>query len=71
MTINTKYSLGDEIYAMGNNKVLVEHIKSISINTTIDHKGNLIIETRYETINSRWLNENAVFSSKEELLASL
>ena len=71
MTINTKYNLGDEIYAMGNNKVLVEHIKSISINTTIDHKGNLITETRYETNNSWWLNESAIFSTKEKLLASL
>ena len=71
MKINTKYSIGDEIYAMGNNKVLVEHIKSISINITIDPKGNLITEARYETNNSWWLNENAVFSSKEELLASL
>ena len=71
MQINTKYSLGDEIYAMGINKVLVEHIKSISINITLDHKGNLITETRYETSNSWWLNENAVFSTKEELLASL
>ena len=71
MTINTKYNLGDEIYAMGNNKVLVEHIKSMTINITIDHKGNLITEIRYETSNSWWFNENAIFSSKEELLASL
>lgn len=71
MQINTKYNLGDEIYAMGNNKVLVEYIKSISINIILDHKCNLITETKYETNNSWWLNENAVFSSKEELLASL
>ena len=71
MTINTKYNLGDKIYAMGINKILVEYIKSISINTTIDHKGNLITEIRYETSNSWWLNENAIFSTKEELLASL
>lgn len=71
MKINTKYSLGDEIYAMGNNKVLVTHIKSIAINITLDYKGNLITETRYETNNSWWLNENALFSSKEELLESL
>ena len=71
MKITTKYSLGDEIYTMCNNKVLVEHIKSISINITIDHKGSLITETRYESNNSWWLNEDKVFSSKEELLNAL
>ena len=71
MTINTKYNIGDVIYSMGNNKVLLDHITSILIRTIADHKGNIITEIRYETKSSRCLNESLVFPSKEELLATL
>lgn len=71
MTINTKYNLGDVIYLMGSNKVLCEYIINIFIKTTKDHKGNVVTEIRYETNSSTCVNENVVFSTKEELLATL
>ena len=71
MTINTKYNIDDSVYSMRNNKVLLEHIRSIIAKTSRDITGNLIIVIMYETNNSRCLNENEVFSSKEELLKSL
>ena len=71
MTINTKYNIGDSIYSMYNNKVFLEHITRILTSTIKDHKGNIVIEVRYETNNSRCLYENVVFSTKEELLKSL
>lgn len=71
MTINTKYSLGDVVYLMSSNKVLLEHITNILTRTTKDHKGNVVTEIRYETNSSKCVNENVVFSSKEELLKSL
>ena len=71
MTINTKYNIDDSVYSMRNNKVLLEHIRNIIAKTSRDITGNLIIVIMYETNNSRCLNENEVFSSKEELLKSL
>lgn len=71
MTINTKYSIGDNIYSMRDNKVHIEHITGILTRTIVDHKGNVTTEIRYETKSSRCLNESVVFPSKEELLASL
>ena len=71
MTFNTKYRVGDSVYAMHDNKVNIEHIAGILIRAMADHNGNIITEIRYETKSSRWFNENVVFSSKKELLKSL
>ena len=71
MTINTKYSIGDSIYSMYNNKVYHEHITSILTDTQINSKGVIKTEVRYKTNNARVLDEDKVFSSKEELLKSL
>ena len=71
MTINTKYNIGDVVYSMSSNKVLLEHITSILIGAQIDHKSDIVTEVRYKTNNARVLDEDKVFSSKEELLNSL
>lgn len=44
MTINTKYSIGDNIYSMRDNKVHIEHITGILTRTIVDHKGNVTKE---------------------------
>lgn len=71
MTINTKYSIGDNIYSMRDNKVHIEHITGILTDTQINHKGNMLTDVRYKTNSGRIITEDKVFSSKEELLASL
>lgn len=71
MKITTKYNTGDVVYSMSSNKVLLEHITSILTGTQIDHKGDIVTEVRYKTNNSRVIDEDKVFSSKDELLASL
>ena len=71
MTINTKYSIGDSIYSMQDNKILIEYITSILSEVTIDHNGNIVVENKYKTNSSRILKEDKIFTSKEELLNSL
>ena len=71
MLIDIKYSIGDSIYSMYNNKVYHEHITSILTDTQINSKGVIKTEVRYKTNNARVLDEDKVFSSKEELLKSL
>ena len=71
MLIDIKYSIGDSIYSMYNNKVYHEHITSILTDTQINSKGVIKTEVRYKTNNARVLDEYKVFSSKEELLNSL
>ena len=71
MTINTKYSIGNVVYSMSDNKVTCELITSIVTETVKDHKGNHETDIRYRTNNSRVLKEDRVFSTKEELLNSL
>lgn len=71
MLIDIKYSIGDSIYSMYNDKVYHEHITSILTDTQINSKGVIKTEVRYKTNNVRVLDEDKVFSSKEELLKSL
>ena len=71
MTINTKYSIGDIVYSMYDNKVICEHITSIITETVKDHKGNLVTEIKYKTNNSRYIKEDKVFYTKENLLKTL
>ena len=71
MLIDIKYSINDSIYSMYNNKVYHEHITSILTDTQINSKGVIKTEVRYKTNNARVLDEDKVFSSKEELLKSL
>ena len=71
MLIDIKYNIGDSIYSMYNDKVYHEHITSILTDTQINSKGVIKTEVRYKTNNARVLDEDKVFSSKEELLKSL
>lgn len=71
MTINTKYSIGDIVYSMSDNKVICDHIADILTETKKDHEGNHVTDTKYRTNNSRIIREDRLFSSKEELLKSL
>ena len=71
MTINTKYNINDSVYTMHDNKVLIEYITSILSEVIIDHNGNIVVENKYKTNNSRILKEDKIFTSKEELLNSL
>ena len=71
MTINTKYNIDGTLYSMYDNKVICEYITSILTETQKDHDGRVVTEVKYKTNNSRIIKEDNVFSSKEELLATL
>lgn len=64
MTIETKYNIGDEVWAMSyNNHPHCVRITSISI------KSDLSIMYNFPTLFSR--EEKEIFPTKEELLKSL
>ena len=75
MEINTKLSIGDEMFYMRDNKVQSVTLTDMSIN--IDgalvegDKPEITIEITYQTFGGGWLREEEVFATKEELLKSL
>ena len=71
MTINSKYNIGDVKFTMYNNKVVQIKITRISTGTEVDRKGNIITNISYGVTDCKFLLEDEIFSSKEELLKSL
>lgn len=68
MTIETKYNIGDEVWAVVENKVCKYPILNITVK-----KGMLpeTIETLYYIGLCEWRYEQELFPTKEELLKSL
>jgi hypothetical protein len=76
MTIETKYSIGDEVWLMWYNKPIQTRI--IEIRTTTKEVSKFYIKTFKETIieyiigeGYTLMSENKLFSTKEELIKSL
>ena len=67
MTIETKYNIGDEVWAIVENKVCQYHI----LNITAKKRMQTTIEVMYYIGNCEWRYEQELFSTKEELLKSL
>jgi hypothetical protein len=75
MQIETKLNIGDTAFFLNENKVCIETVVSIkvtintySVNT---YSERLSINTIYTTNTSKSINEDKVFSTKQELLESL
>ena len=74
MTIETKYEIGDEVFAMPYRSIGRFPIKAIRIKREIERKF-CIKPYEWTTIeylvDDEWLNEDKLFPTKEELLKSL
>jgi hypothetical protein len=76
MDIKTKFNIGQTVFAMVRNKVLVSVVRNIRINVTGDRSNNIYIEggkaITYDCEpNYNSFSESEVFASKEELLQTL
>ena len=74
MTIETKYNIGDEVFAMPYSSIRRFPIKAIRIKREVVQKF-CIKPYKWTTIeyliDDEWLNEDKLFFTKEELLKSL
>ena len=66
MTIETKYNIGDEVWIMSDNRPITLRI----IRMTIFY-DDVKTEVLYRTTCGKYLNEQDLFPTKEELLKSL
>ena len=66
MRLETKYNVGDKIWAMCNNRPNMYEILRITV--TCDSIDKNI---SYRTNDGKYFSEEGIFSSKEELLKSL
>ena len=66
MTIETKYNIGDEVWAIVENKVCKYPILNITVKML-----NKVIKVMYYIGNCEWRYEYELFPTKEELLKSL
>lgn len=77
MTIETKYNIGDEVWAIVENRAQCLRIVGVAISTlgeTFDESGRLIsyrIRIKYYLGDGEWVNDVDCFTTKEELLKSL
>jgi hypothetical protein len=77
MTIETKYNIGDEVWAIVENRAQCLRIESIAVSTyaeTFDESGALVsyrIRINYYLGDGVWINDVDCFPTKEELLKSL
>lgn len=77
MTIETKYNIGDEVWAIVENRVQCLRIEGVAVRTlgeTFDESGKLIsyrIRINYYLGDGDWVNDVDCFPTKEELLKSL
>lgn len=77
MTIETKYNIGDEVWAIVENRAQCLRIEGVAISTLgeiFDDSGKLIsyrIRIKYYFGDGEWANDVNCFPTKEELLKSL
>lgn len=77
MTIETKYSPGDKVWVIVENRAQCLRIEGVAINTldgTYSKSGKLVsyrIRIKYYLGDGDWVNDVDCFPSKEELIKSL
>lgn len=69
MKIETKYELGQEVWFMHANKPILMPIKHITVD--VHDIGQATIQYVFQADGDIWLTEHKLFSTKEELIASL
>lgn len=77
MTIETKYSPGDKVWVIFENRAQCLRIEGVMINTlseTFDESGKLVsyrLRIKYYLGDGEWVNDIDCFPTKEELIKSL
>ena len=74
MKIETKAIIGEEIYSMKNNKVVMSTVKHIKIEIREEPTQfgtKTVITITYQTANTTSLDESQIFITKQALLESL
>lgn len=77
MTIETKYSPGDKVWAIVENRVQCLRVEGVAVNTlgeTFDESGELVsyrVRIKYYLGDGEWVNDINCFPTREELLKSL
>ena len=73
MEIKTKFNIGDEVFYLDENKIKTKRIDSIQFDLYKDKSGGLRyrLEGFSKTGHWEYFKENELFSTKEELIASL
>jgi hypothetical protein len=77
MTIETKYNIGDEVWAIIEDRAQCLRIDGVAINTldeTFDKSGKLVsyrLRIKYYFEDGIWVNDLDCFPTKEELINSL
>jgi hypothetical protein len=77
MTIETKYSPGDKVWAIVENRaqcLIIEGVAVSTLGVTFDESGKLIsyrIGIKYYLGDGEWVNDGYCFSTKEDLIKSL
>lgn len=77
MTIETKYSPGDKVWLIFENRAQCMRIEGVMLNTlgeTFDESGKLIsyrVRIKYYLGGGNWVHDGDCFSTKEELIESL
>ena len=77
MTIETKYSPGDKVWVIFENKAQCLRIEGVMINTlseTFDESGKLVsyrVRIKYYLGGGNWAHDDNCFSTKEDLIKSL
>ena len=70
MTIETKFSIGDRVWLIGNHALLQGKITKISLDVEEDNKINLSYFVQTIKFNG-WIDSEYVYQTKQELLDSL
>lgn len=77
MTIETKYSPGDKVWLIFENRAQCMRIEGVMLNTldeTFNESGKLVsyrIRIKYYLGDGYWVNDIDCFPTKEELIRSL
>lgn len=77
MTIETKYSPGDKVWLIFENRAQCMRIEGVMLNTLgeiFDESGKLIsyrVRIKYYLGGGNWVHDDNCFSTKEELIESL
>lgn len=74
MQIETKATIGDEVYFMQNNKVVMSTVKYIKIEVKegpTQFGAKIIIDIIYQTSSTAKLDGSQIFLTKQALLESL
>lgn len=77
MTIETKYSPGDKVWAIVENRAQCLRVDGVMVNTlaeTFDESGKLVsykIKIKYYLGDGEWVNDINCFPTKDELIESL